>query len=112
MLRVVVKLDNFWNLCLLGKGVPFHAEGTNPKAPCPICLNQKGDAKPRRLFAIHGREKGNHDPVIPTKFFGPVIDELDDSDQTGAALKVSMSFITGHADSASSSSWPLHDLRR
>jgi hypothetical protein len=53
------------------------------------------------LFAIYGREKGKHDSVIPSKFFGPVIDELDDSDQTGAALKVGWSFIVGYADCAS-----------
>ncbi|KZF25661.1 hypothetical protein L228DRAFT_236735 [Xylona heveae TC161] len=52
-----------------GGGVPFYAAGSHPKAPCPICRNERGITTPLRLYWVHGISPGQYDPEIPQEYF-------------------------------------------
>ncbi|KAF2872756.1 hypothetical protein BDV95DRAFT_543035 [Massariosphaeria phaeospora] len=53
---------------LEGGAPPFHAAGTRPHLPCPVC-QAKGDSQPRALYSIRGFRKGEHDAAIPSSWF-------------------------------------------
>ncbi|KAF2840657.1 hypothetical protein M501DRAFT_1001657 [Patellaria atrata CBS 101060] len=54
---------------LEGGGPPFHREGEQPKAPCPMCTAERGDRKPKRLYGIRGKADDEHDEAIPGNWF-------------------------------------------
>ncbi|KAF2085888.1 hypothetical protein K490DRAFT_67176 [Saccharata proteae CBS 121410] len=54
---------------LEGGGAPFHPEGKRPEAPCPVCVLESKDVRPRRLFAVRGWKEGSYDDAIPAQLF-------------------------------------------
>ncbi|KAF1833353.1 hypothetical protein BDW02DRAFT_599148 [Decorospora gaudefroyi] len=72
---------------LEGGGPPFHPAGERPKAPCPVCIKEKGDSEPRDLYSIRGVNKGEYDPQIPPSWFTAPPIRLDGSGKEMEALR-------------------------
>ncbi|KAF2204220.1 hypothetical protein GQ43DRAFT_469254 [Delitschia confertaspora ATCC 74209] len=60
---------------------PFHPEGQQPRAPCPVCVMDRHDNTPRDLFSVRGFRKGEYDPSIPASYFAVPPRVLERADQ-------------------------------
>ena len=74
---------------LILAGPPFHPAGTRPRAPCPICTEEKGEKDPKELYSIRGFKKGEFDSAIPSVWFLAPPIKLDASGKEMEALRVS-----------------------
>ncbi|KAL6158736.1 hypothetical protein ACJQWK_03703 [Exserohilum turcicum] len=72
---------------LEGGGPPFHSEKERPKAPCPVCIKEKGDSAPQFLYSIRGFNKNEYDPLIPPAWFTAPPIRLDGSGKDMDALR-------------------------
>lgn len=73
-------------------GVPFHPEGEKPRAPCPLCMLEKGDATPKVLYGVISQAEDEHDSDIPKDFFQTPPAKLGGQSAASAALRVSFRF--------------------
>lgn len=72
-------------------GPPFHPAGQKPKAPCPVCVRDKGDSTIRELYSIRGFHGDEYDPAIPPVWFTAPPISLDGQSKEMEALRVSSS---------------------
>ncbi|KAF2672807.1 hypothetical protein BT63DRAFT_137155 [Microthyrium microscopicum] len=72
---------------LEGGGAPFHAHGSDPMAACPLCLTEKADHTPKKLFSIYGPGPFDHDPRLPVEWFSTPPMKLDDGTPKMSALR-------------------------
>jgi hypothetical protein len=70
-------------------GPPFHPEKQRPKAPCPVCIKEKGDSERRELYSIRGFKEDQYDPQIPPSWFNAPPIRLDGNGKEMEALRVS-----------------------
>ncbi|KAF1940977.1 hypothetical protein EJ02DRAFT_349017 [Clathrospora elynae] len=77
----------FCSTHLEGGGAPFHPAGQRPKAPCPVCIKEKGDSEQRELYSIRGFNKDEYDPQIPPSWFTAPPIRLDGSGKEMEALR-------------------------
>ncbi|KAF2737262.1 hypothetical protein EJ04DRAFT_431119 [Polyplosphaeria fusca] len=70
-----------------GGGPPFHRNGSQPRAPCPLCMKEKGDKKDKDLFSIRGFKSGEFDPGIPSCWFSTPPVKLDASGPEMEAMR-------------------------
>ncbi|USP76692.1 uncharacterized protein yc1106_03966 [Curvularia clavata] len=54
---------------LEGGGAPFHSAKERPRAPCPVCVKDKGNHEPQFLYSVRGFNRGEYDPLIPPSWF-------------------------------------------
>ncbi|KAJ9665117.1 hypothetical protein H2201_004777 [Coniosporium apollinis] len=74
---------------LEGGGAPFHPEGEQPRAPCPLCVVEKNDGRPKSLYGIRGTQEGSYDEAIPGSWFESPPVRLDRNGAGMEALRVS-----------------------
>jgi hypothetical protein len=67
---------------------PFHPAEQRPKAPCPVCIKEKGDSEPRDLYSVRGFTKDEYDPQIPPTWFTAPPIRMDGSGKEMEALRV------------------------
>ncbi|EUC35809.1 hypothetical protein COCCADRAFT_89769 [Bipolaris zeicola 26-R-13] len=72
---------------LEGGGPPFHSDKERPKAPCPVCIKEKGDSEPQFLYSIRGFNKNEYDPMIPPSWFTAPPIRLDGNGKEMDALR-------------------------
>ncbi|KAF2183338.1 hypothetical protein K469DRAFT_785976 [Zopfia rhizophila CBS 207.26] len=77
----------FCNKHIEGGGPPFHPQGQRPRAPCPLCVTEKGDNKPQELYPIRGFKEGEYDKAIPACWFVTPPIKLDSSGAEMEALR-------------------------
>ncbi|KAF2625490.1 hypothetical protein BU25DRAFT_396799 [Macroventuria anomochaeta] len=70
-----------------GGGPSFHPAGQKPRAPCPFCVKEKGDATVRDLYSIRGFYKDEYDPAIPPIWFTAPPMSLDGPTKEMEALR-------------------------
>lgn len=85
------------NYCLLTANTiatapAFHPAGQRPRAPCPVCVKDKGDSEPRDLYSVRGFKKDQHDPLIPPAWFTAPPIRLDGNSKEMEALRVRHGF--------------------
>jgi hypothetical protein len=71
---------------------PFHPEKRRPSAPCPVCIQEKGENQPRDLFSIRGFRKGEYDEALADYWFITPPVKLDAAGGEMEALRVSTQF--------------------
>ncbi|KAF2788106.1 hypothetical protein K505DRAFT_411065 [Melanomma pulvis-pyrius CBS 109.77] len=72
----------------LENGAPaFHPEGMRPSAPCPVCVAEKGENRPRDLYSIRGFRKGEYDDALSPCWFVTPPMKLDANGAEAEALK-------------------------
>lgn len=69
-------------------GPTFHPGGQRPKAPCPVCIREKGDSEARDLYSIRGFQKDEYDPMIPQAWFTTPPISFEGNDKGTEALRV------------------------
>ena len=69
-------------------GPHFHSDKERPKAPCPVCIKEKGDNEPQFLYSIRGFNKNEYDPMIPSSWFTAPPIRLDGNGKEMDALRV------------------------
>ncbi len=72
-------------------GAPIYPEGQRPRAPCPVCLAEKGDTSQRCLYEVHGTDSGEYHSHIPASYFQIPPVRLDSSGPDTDAMRVSIS---------------------
>ncbi|EMD62634.1 hypothetical protein GGP41_003458 [Bipolaris sorokiniana] len=72
---------------LEGGGPHFHSDKERPKAPCPVCIKEKGDSEPQFLYSIRGFNKNEYDPMIPSSWFTAPPIRLDGNGKEMDALR-------------------------
>lgn len=70
-------------------GAPFHPEGEQPRAPCPLCVVEKNDRRTKSLYGIRGTQEGSYDEAIPGSWFESPPVRLDGNGPGMEALRVS-----------------------
>lgn len=90
ILKAVVSKRNAMrsNCSHLYLGPPFHSAGERPRAPCPVCVKDKGNHEPQFLYSVRGFNKGDYDPLIPPSWFTSPPLRLDCSGKEMDALRV------------------------
>lgn len=69
-------------------GPTFHPGNEQPKAPCPVCIDEKGDDHPKELYSLRGFKPGEHDPIIPRFWFNTPPLQLVSDGKEMQALRV------------------------
>ena len=69
-------------------GVPFHPQGQQPRAACPVCSTEKNDSASRLMYSIHGLHPEEHDRNIPKEYFDIPPTELNGKKPSVNALRV------------------------
>ncbi|KAF1849652.1 uncharacterized protein K460DRAFT_421842 [Cucurbitaria berberidis CBS 394.84] len=72
---------------LEGGGPPFHPAGQRPRAPCPVCIKEKGESELRDLYSVRGFKKNEYDPQIPPSWFTAPPIRLDGNGKEMEALR-------------------------
>ncbi|KAI9827059.1 MAG: hypothetical protein M1819_007051 [Sarea resinae] len=68
-------------------GAPFHPAGQQPRAPCPVCLADKGDRETKLLYGIRGVNEGSYDKNIPRSYFEVPPVHLESTGHESMALR-------------------------
>ncbi|KAF2466913.1 uncharacterized protein BDR25DRAFT_376455 [Lindgomyces ingoldianus] len=72
---------------LEGGAPPFHPAGTRPRAPCPVCAQERGEDRPRELYSVRGFTEGEFDSAIPACWFTTPPIKLDAAGKEMEALR-------------------------
>ncbi|KAI1589569.1 BRLZ domain containing protein [Pyrenophora tritici-repentis] len=94
---------------LEGGGPPFHPARQQPKAPCPICIKEKGDSTERDLYSIRGFHKDEYDPHIPPSWFTAPPIRLDGSGKEMEALRFQYIALIRYCQNTHAARKPLQD---
>ncbi|KAF2833810.1 hypothetical protein CC86DRAFT_389938 [Ophiobolus disseminans] len=92
-----------------GGGPSFHPGGQRPKAPCPVCVREKGDNQSRDLYSIRGFQKDEHDPMIPSAWFTTPPISFEGNDRGTEALRFQYLALTRYCQNTHATRKPLQD---
>ncbi|KAJ4994194.1 hypothetical protein SVAN01_00023 [Stagonosporopsis vannaccii] len=95
-----------------GGAPPFHPVGQKPKAPCPYCVKQVGDATVRDLYSIRGFHKDEYDPDIPPIWFRAPPMSLDGPSKEIEALRFQYLALARYCRTSYRTWKPLADALR
>ncbi|KAF2027821.1 hypothetical protein EK21DRAFT_25968, partial [Setomelanomma holmii] len=94
---------------LEGGGPAFHPDGQRPKAPCPVCIKEKGDHEPRDLYSVRGFQESEYDPMIPDTWFKTPPIGFDSKGKEMEALRFQYLALVRYCQNTHASRKPMQD---